>query len=122
MNKVAVGAAALCVGIALSWTAPLRADRLPSRAQASPDRALFDKRAQKAGLGVVAVHERLHQEAVLFFRHVKRALDLVLVPAEGLLTEDVLAGLERGDRPPDVERVRQRDGRNIPLPAGRCRT
>ena len=41
-------------------------------------------------------------------RHVRDLLRLVGVRGERLLAQHVLAGLERGDRPPAVEPVRQR--------------
>ena len=58
---------------------------------------------------MVAVHERLHQEAVGRLGRVEGALDLLRVAVERLLAEHVLARLECPDRPLDVERVRQRD-------------
>jgi hypothetical protein len=57
---------------------------------------------------MVAVHERLHQQAPRLVGGVERTLDLVRAFVHRLLAEDVLAGLERADRPPDVQRVRQR--------------
>jgi hypothetical protein len=57
---------------------------------------------------MMAVHERLHQQAARLVRGIERALDLVRPFVHRLLAEDMFAGLERADRPLDVQRVRQR--------------
>jgi hypothetical protein len=74
-----------------------------------PDRASLDELAELRRLGVVAVHEGLHQDPPGPVGGFEGALDLLRAAVERLLAEDVLAGLERPDRPLDVQRVRQRD-------------
>ena len=75
------------------------------------DRSLVDELAHAARLRVVPVHERLHEEPPRARRPRRTRLDLGRAAIERLLAEHVLPGLERADRPLDVQRVR----------AARCR-
>src|SRR5262249_60604394 len=68
-----------------------------------------DELVQGVGLQVVAIHERLHEDAVVLLGDVECALDVLRVTRHGLLAEDVLVRLERADRPFDMHRVRQPD-------------
>jgi hypothetical protein len=67
---------------------------------------------------VVAVHEAFHEQAAGLLGGVEGALHLGRPPVERLLAEDVLARLERADRPLDVERVRERDVQGVELGIG----
>jgi hypothetical protein len=73
----------------------------------TPDRSLLDELLQPLRLGVVAVHERFHEQAEGPVGGVEGALDVVGVAAEWLLAEDVLARFQRADRPVDVQGVRE---------------
>src|SRR5262249_9462960 len=53
--------------------------------------------------------ERLGQEPVRTVGYIECLLDLLGVPRQRLLAEDVLACFERPDRPLAVQRVRERD-------------
>ena len=73
------------------------------------DRTRADELFQLLRLRMVPVHERLHQQTALTVRRVEGALDRFRGASERLLAEDVLARLERFDRPGHVECVRQGD-------------
>src|SRR6185295_16070235 len=68
------------------------AEHSPDQAQA-PDRPSVDELLESRRLRIVAVHERLHQEAAGLVGGVEGALDLLRVTAEGFLAEDVLPRL-----------------------------
>ena len=85
------------------------------------DRLLRDELGQPARLRVVPVHERLHQQPVLALGHIEGALDLLGATAQRLLAQDVLAGLERADRPVDMHRVRERDVDDLDVGVGEQR-
>ena len=70
----------------------------PERGADDPDAAdglSRDELGQPAGLRVVAVHERLHQQPVVALGDVEGSFDFGGASAEWLLAQDVLAGLER---------------------------
>ncbi len=85
------------------------------------DRALVDELLRTLRLRVVAVHERLAQQAAGALGRVERRLDLVGVARHRLLAEHVLARLERLDRPLAVHRVRQGDVDRLDLVVGEQR-
>ena len=70
---------------------------------------------------MVAPHERLGQDEALALGDVEGALDLLGAARQRLLAEHVLAGLERADRPLDVQRVGQRDVDRVDLGVGEQR-
>ena len=80
-----------------------------------PDRPAGDELLEPRSLGVVPVHERLRQQEPGSVGRVEHLLDVVGLPAQRLLAEDVLPGLERLDRPLDVERVGQGDVDRVEL-------
>ena len=83
-------------------------------AERSPDhpdstyRAAVDELLKPGGLGMVAVHERLHQEPSLPLGDVERVHHFGRTTAQRLLAQHMLTGLERAHRPLDVERVGKR--------------
>src|SRR4029079_11438066 len=74
-----------------------------------PDRPALDELLEAPRLRVVPVHECLHENPAGLLGGVEGPLDVLWMAAERLLAEDVLARLERLDRPLDVHGVRQRD-------------
>ena len=64
---------------------------------------------------MVAPHECLHQQASRPLRRIECTLGLRRVPRQRLLAEHVLAGLERANRPFDVQPVRERDVHGLEL-------
>ena len=80
------------------------ADQVEPTHSPAPDQLL-----QPTRLRIVAVHERLHQQPLVALRGVESALHVLSSAAEGLLAQDVLAGLERAHGPLDVHRVGHRD-------------
>src|SRR5918996_1087724 len=74
-----------------------------------PHRALVDERLQPHRLRVVPVHERLLQKPARALGRLEGTLRLRRASRERLLAEDVLPGLQRTNRPLDVQRVRERD-------------
>src|SRR5436190_14149668 len=72
------------------------------------DRAAADELDRPLRLRMVTPHERLHQQPAGAVRGVERLADVVRPACERLLTEHVVPGLERPNRPFDVLCVRQR--------------
>jgi hypothetical protein len=70
-----------------------------------PDRTRADQRFELLRLRMVPVHESLHQQTPFAIGRVESVLDRLGVAPERLLAEDVLAGLERPDRPGQVQSV-----------------
>ena len=85
------------------------------------DGVLRDELGEPLRLRMVPPHERLHQHAPGPLGGVERALRLLRPPRQRLLAEHVLAGLQRPDRPLDVQRVRQRDVDRVDLRVGEQR-
>ena len=81
-------------------------ERCPDQAQLAD---LLEQLDEPARLRVVAPHERLGEHEAAALGGVERARDVVGVTRQRLLAEHVPAGLQRAQRPLDVERVRQRD-------------
>ena len=73
------------------------------------DRAVLDERLGHRGLRVVTPHERLHHDHAGALGGVPGLLDLGGAARVGLLDQDVLARLDRLERPLVVHPVRQRD-------------
>ena len=74
-----------------------------------PDGAVVHELREPERLRMMAPHETFHQVQPLALRDVECALRLRLVGCQRLLAQDVLARLERPDRPLDVLPVGQRD-------------
>ena len=74
-----------------------------------PDRAVLDERPRDRGLRMVAPHEGLHHDDAGARGGVPRLLGLGGPARVGLLDQDVLAGLDRLQRPLVVHAVRERD-------------
>ena len=74
-----------------------------------PDRPLANELGHPPRLGVMAVHEGLHEDPTGALGSVEGPFRFAGPPGERLLAEDVLPGLERFERPLDVKRVRKRD-------------
>src|SRR4249919_107724 len=94
------------------WTPPgvrriiePKRERRADRAQLA-NCATVDKIGDPVGLGVVAPHERLHHDQPAGGRQVEGLLHLGRTARVRLIAEDVLAGLERAQRPLVVKRVR----------------
>jgi hypothetical protein len=62
---------------------------------------------------MAAIHERFHQEDVVFARRLDHHLGLRIVQGQWLLAQDVFAGFGCFDRPFRVHRVRQGDIHHI---------
>ena len=70
---------------------------------------------------MMAVHERLHQQPLVTVGDVEDGGHLVHPAAQRLLAENVLAGLERAQRPGDVLVVGQRDVDRLDIGVGEKR-
>ena len=73
------------------------------------------------GLRMVAIHERLHEQAVVALGQIKGGPHVGRAPAERLLAQHVLAGLERPARPLQVQRVGERDVDGLDVGVGQQR-
>ena len=82
------------------------------------DRAALHELLRLGRLRVVPVHEGLHEKPIRPLGRREGALDLLGVPVEGLLAENMLPGFEREDRPLDVQRVRERDVDGVDVGVG----
>ena len=85
------------------------------------DGAVAHQLDQAAGLGVVAVHERLHQQPALAVGDVEGLLHVGRAPPQRLLAKHVLAGLECADSPLNVHRVGERDVDGVDVRIGQQR-
>ena len=93
----APGSRRVCTPLALVAGPPAVAVQGPDRKDAA-DRALFDLRMRGGNSRVVAVVEADLQQLARLLRPANNRRGFGSVPAERLLAQDVLAGLERRDR------------------------